>query len=218
MKKFNLLKSLPKPNRKKSKFQRKSTKTKKHINISRKYGKDYFDGDREYGYGGYNYDGRWKPVAKDIKRYFKLKKGSKVLDIGCAKGFLVNDLLDIGIDAYGLEISKYAISKSMEKTFGRIHLGDALKLPFPDNSFDCVLSINTVHNLEKINCVKAIEEMVRVCKNKNMFIQVDSYLNKKQKKIFEEWVLTAKFHAYPADWKKVFKKAGYDGSYYWTII
>ena len=172
----------------------------------------------EYGYGGYYYDGRWKPVAKDIKKAFNLKKSSKLLDIGCAKGFLIKDLIEIGIDAYGLEISKYAIQNSIESTFGRIHLGNATKLPFPDNSFDCVVSINTIHNLTKLNCIKSIKEMIRVCKTNKIFVQVDSYLNKKQKKIFEEWVLTAKYHDYPKNWRNLFKSAGYKGYYNWTII
>ena len=218
MKKINLLKSLPKPNRKKSKAQRKNKKTIKHTIISRKYGKEYFDGSRDYGYGGYHYDGRWKPVAKDIKKTFKIKKNDKLLDIGCAKGFLINDLLDIGVDAYGLEISRYAIEKSVKNSHGRIHLGNAMKLPFPDNSFDCIVSINTIHNLSKSNCIKSIKEMVRVCKTNKIFIQVDSYLNKKQKKIFEEWVLTAKYHDYPKNWKKLFKLSGYKGFNNRTII
>lgn len=218
MKKINLLKSLPIPNRSKTKEQRKNKKTKRHISISRKYAKEYFDGSREYGYGGYTYDGRWKPVAKDIKKFFNLKKGSKLLDIGCAKGFLINDLIDIGIDSYGLEISEYAIQNSMQSTFGRIHLGNAIQLPFPDNSFDCVVSINTIHNLTKSNCMKAIKEMVRVCKTNKIFIQVDSYLNENQKKIFEDWVLTAKYHDYPKNWRKLFKDSGFKGYYNWTII
>ena len=141
-----------------------------------------------------------------------------MLDIGCAKGFLINDLIDIGIDAYGLEISEYAIQNSMQSTFGRIHLGNAIQLPFPDNSFDCIVSINTIHNLTKSNCIKAIKEMVRVCKTNKMYIQVDSYLNENQKKIFEDWVLTAKYHDYPKNWIKLFKDSGFKGYYNWTII
>ena len=110
MKKINLLKSLPKSKR--SVENRKSLKTQRHIDISRQYGKMYFDGPRSYGYGGYGYDGRWIPVAKDIIKYCRLKKGSKILDIGCAKGFLVKDLLNLGIDSYGIDISRYALDNS----------------------------------------------------------------------------------------------------------
>jgi len=215
MKKYNLLKSLPKSKR--SIANRKNLKTKRHIVISRKYGRMYFDGPRSFGYGGYNYDGRWVPVANDIIKIFKLKKGSKVLDIGCAKGFLVKDLLNLGMDSYGLDISEYALENADKELTGRLHLGSADRLPFNDNSFDAVLSINTIHNLNKKNCIKAIKEIERVSKGKS-FIQVDSYENLEQKKIFMNWVLTAKFHTYTYEWEKIFKKSGYTGMYYWTII
>ena len=95
MTEINLLSSIPKPRR--SISERKEAKTQEHINISRMYGQEYFDGPREFGYGGYKYDGRWISVAKDIIKHFHLAKGQKVLDIGCAKGFLVKDLVDLGI-------------------------------------------------------------------------------------------------------------------------
>ena len=218
MKKINLLKKLPKPNRKKGQLNRKTKKNLKHIEISRKYGKDYFDGSRMYGYGGYSYDGRWIPVAKDIKKILKLKKGSKVLDIGCAKGFLVKDLVDIGIDAYGLDISEYAIKNCHPDVIGRLHLGNQIKLPFNDNTFDCVLSINTLHNLTRKECLKALFEINRVNKTNNSFIQVDSFRNINEQKVFKQWVLTAKFYDYPSGWLKLFKEANYKGYYDWTII
>ena len=181
MAEYNLLNTIKKTSRNIS--ERKNLKTKKIIDISRKYGRLYFDGDRKYGYGGYYYDGRWKKVAKNIVKKYKLKKGDKVLDIGCAKGFLVKDLIDIGIDAYGIDISQYAINNSLPETYGRITLCSADNVFFPDKSFDFVLSINTIHNLNKSKCIKAIKEINRLSK-KNSFIQVDAYKTEKQKKIF----------------------------------
>lgn len=215
MRKLNLLNSIKKINR--SVLERKIKKNQKVINISRKYGYEYFDGDRMYGYGGYKYDGRWVSVAKRIKKIYKLKKKAKILDIGCAKGFLVKDLIDLGFDAYGLDISEYAIKNSHEDVVGRIHLGNAKKLPFADNTFDFVISLNTLHNLEKKDCKVALKEIVRVSKKKS-FIQVDSYRDKKEKKIFLDWVLTAKYHDYPNNWIKLFKSSNYNGDYYWTIV
>jgi len=215
MKKINLLNTIKKVSR--AIDDRNLKKTKKVISISRKYDFDYFDGDRKYGYGGYKYDGRWVLVAKRIKKIYKLKKNQKVLDVGCAKGFLIKDMLDIGLDAYGLDVSRYAIKNSHKDTIGRIHLGSADKLPFPDNSFDFVISLNTLHNLEKKKCLVALKEIQRVSKQ-NSFVQVDSYRNKKEKKRFLDWVLTAKFHDYPKVWLKLFKKANYTGDYYWTIV
>ena len=215
MRKINFLKSIK--TKKRNINERNKAKSKKKIEISRKYGKEYFDGKRDYGYGGYYYDGRWIKVAKYFKKKYRLKKGSKVLDVGCAKGFLIKDFLDLGIDAYGLEISDYAINNSPKEILGRIHKGNAKKLPFPDNSFDAVISINTIHNLTKKECEAALREIQRVTK-KNSFVQVDSYRNKKEKKIFESWVLTAKYHDFPKNWIKLFKKSGYKGDYFWTLI
>jgi SAM-dependent methyltransferase len=215
MKEVNLLKSLPAS--KKNVEKRSEGKSEDVIAASKKYGELYFDGPREYGYGGYKYDGRWIPVAKDIIKHFNLKKGSKVLDVGCAKGFLVKDLLNLGIDAYGIDISQYALNNCEAETIGRLHLGSAEKLPFPDNSFDAVIAINSIHNLEKQKCLSALKEIQRVSPH-NSFVQVDSYRNEKEKEIFLSWVLTAEFHGYPDEWISLFKEAGYKGDYYWTIV
>ena len=76
--------------------------------------KEYYDGDRINGYGGYNYDGRWKKFLPRIIKRYKLKKNSKVLDLGCKKGFFMKDLKDLvpGIKVYGIEDHKYAIKKA----------------------------------------------------------------------------------------------------------
>ena len=215
MKEINLLYALPKSKRKIK--SREITKTNDHIRISREYGKMYFDGPREYGYGGYRYDGRWKPVAKDLINHFDLKPGDKVLDIGCVKGFLVKDLLALDIDAYGVDISKYALENCENEIKNRLQISSADDLPFEDKSFDAILSINTIHNLERKNCIKALKEMERLSPGKG-FVQVDSYRTLEQKKIFEQWVLTAKFHDFPDGWINLFKEAGYTGDWYWTII
>jgi len=215
MKEVNLLKSLPVSKRNVS--ARLIAKTDDHIKVSREYGRLYFDGPREYGYGGYQYDGRWKPVAQDILEFFSLRPGDRFLDVGCAKGFLVKDLLSLGIDAYGIDVSDYAIQNCEPEVVGRLHLGTAEKLPPPSNSFQAVVSVNTVHNLARPECIRALQEIERLAPGRG-FVQVDSYLTPEQKKIFESWVLTAKFYGYPKDWIQVFYEAGYTGHYYWTII
>lgn len=214
---INLLASLPKSNRKV--LDRKSSKTPAAIQISRQYGREYFDGDRSYGYGGYNYDGRYLSVARDIVSHFSLKAGDRILDVGCAKGFLVKDLLAVcpGLEAFGLDISEYALKNCEPEAVGRLHLGSANSLPFPDKSFKAVVSINTIHNLSRDEALVALKEIERVSRS-GSFVQVDSYLSPQQKAIFEDWVLTAKFHDYPEGWKKLFLEAGYTGDYFWTII
>ncbi len=217
MAEVNLLSKLP--SGKRNVNARAEAKTREIIDISRQYGALYFDGDRKYGYGGYRYDGRWIPVAEDMVRHFGLKAGDRVLDVGCAKGFLVKDLLKVcpGLEAFGLDISEYALMKCEPEVIGRLHLGNAVKLPFPDNSFKAVISLNTIHNLERADCITALKEMQRLAPGRG-FVQVDSYRTPEQKAVFEEWVLTAKFHDYPEGWIKLFAEAGYTGDYYWTII
>ena len=131
MREINLLKSIKKIKR--NIKYRLINKNKDVISISRKFGKDYFDGDRKFGYGGYFYDGRWKKVAKDIIKFYNLKKGDKVLDIGCAKGFLVKELVDECIDAYGIDVSRYAVKNSHKDVKDRVKLGNVKKLNFPKN-------------------------------------------------------------------------------------
>ena len=145
--------------------------------------------------------------------------GDKVLDVGCAKGFLVNDLVEAlpGLEVYGLDISEYAMMNCHPNVVGRLHLGSADKLPFPDGSFDCVICLDTVHNLPRDRAKVALQEIQRLSGGK-AFVRVDSYHTPEQKAIFESWVLTAEFHDYPDGWLKLFEEAGYTGDYYWTII
>jgi SAM-dependent methyltransferase len=217
MAEVDLLRALPKTKR--NIQMRKDAKDPAVVAISKQYGEMYFDGPRDYGYGGYRYDGRWVPVARDIVAHFNLKHGMRVLDIGCAKGFLVKDLLQVcpGLEVFGLDVSLYALMHCEPEVVGRLHLGTAERLPFPDNSFDCVLSLNTVHNFLRERAIKVMQEIQRLSSGK-AFVQVDSYHTPEQKEIFESWVLTAEFHDYPDAWKDLFFEAGYTGDYYWTII
>ena len=212
----NLLARLPVS--KKNIAERSRAKTPVMVAISREYGFDYFDGSRNCGYGGYSYDGRWLPVAQDIIHHFNLKSGDRVLDVGCAKGFLVKDLMKVcpGLEVFGIDISEYALKNCEREVVGRLHLGSADFLPFPDNSFDAVISINVIHNLDGKKLLTALQEIERLAPGKG-FIQVDSYYTPEQKEKFEAWVLTAKFHDYPEGWFKVFNQAGYSGDYFWTI-
>jgi ubiquinone/menaquinone biosynthesis C-methylase UbiE len=152
-------------------------------------------------------------------RHFKLKPGDRVLDVGCAKGFLVKDLMKVcpGLEAFGIDISEYALMHCEPEVVGRLHLGSADKLPFPDKSFNAVISINTIHNFERADAVRAVREVERLAPGRG-FIQVDSYRTPEQRELFMSWVLTAKFHDYPDGWIKLFKETGYTGDWYWTIL
>ena len=198
---------------------RHSAKTPENIALAKQFGEAYFDGPREVGYGGYRYDGRWKPVAKDIIRHFGLKGGDRILDVGCGKGFLVKDLMTMcpGLEAFGLDISEYALRHCEPEVVGRLHLGNAVSLPFPDRSFSAVLSINTIHNLQQPDVLRALREIERLAPGRG-FVQVDAYHTPEQRELFMNWVLTAEFHGYPEGWLRVFEEAGYTGDWYWTVL
>ena len=217
MAEINLLAALP-PIRRDIR-QRQEAKDPAVIAAARQFGDLYWDGPRAYGYGGYRYDGRWRPVARAIIAHFGLTPGRRVLDVGCGKGFLVKDLMleCPDLEAFGLDISSYALSHAPPDLTGRLHLGSAETLPFADGAFDCVLSINTLHNLPRPQVVAALREIQRLSGGR-AFVQVDSYRTPEQKALFENWVLTAQFHDYPPGWLDVFAEAGYTGDYSWTIV
>ncbi len=215
MREVNLLDSYP---RVKRPIEDLARSTEENKAISRKFGFEYFDGDRKYGYGGYYYDGRWKAVAERMRDYYGLIAGGAVLDIGCAKGFLLYDLKELipGIRVAGVDISEYAIENAMEDIKPFCQVANAASLPFPDKSFDLVISINTVHNLDRDGCRKAIQEMERVSR-KYKYLQVDSWFNEEQREKLMKWYLTGLTFMGVEDWRKFFEECGYTGDYYWTI-
>lgn len=186
--------------------------------IAKRFAKEYFDGTREQGYGGYYYDGRWQAVAKRMIEYYNLKPDARVLDIGCAKGFLLHDFKLLLPDLFvcGIDISKYALQHVMEDVKPFCFLANAKDLPFPDKSFDLVISINVVHNLPFEECSKAIKEMERVSR-KYKYLQVDSWRTEEERINFLNWQLTAQTYFDTEGWKKFFTEIGYTGDYYWTI-
>ena len=216
-KEVNLTRALPKTRR--NIEARQSKKDPEIIRISKQFGEMYFDGPRDYGYGGYRYDGRWVPVAKDFIVHFDLKPGDRILDVGCAKGFLMKDLMDAlpGLEVFGVEISEYAVMNCHSDVIGRIHLGTADHLPFPSESFKAVYSLDAIHNLPRARAKTALQEIQRLSAG-NAFVKVDSYRTPKQKATFENWVLTAEFHDFPDGWIDLFEEASYTGDYAWTII
>ena len=214
---IDLLAKYPKSNR--NVDERGLEKTDKDREIARRFGKEFFDGDRRNGYGGFNYNSKfWEPVVPDFQKHFSLNSKSSVLDVGCAKGFMIYDISKLipGITVKGIDISDYAIENAILEVKDKVQVADAKNLPFEDNSFDVVISINTVHNLEIDECGRALQEIERVSRGKS-FITVDAFRNEQEKERMLAWNLTGRTIMSTQDWTNFFDKVGYTGDYYWFI-
>ena len=121
------------------------------MQIAKRYEKDYWDGDRRYGYGGYKYiPGRWKPVAEELIKIYKLNNHSSVLDVGCGKAFLLYEmkLLLLGLKVAGFDISEHGLAEAKEDIRESLFIHKAQEqYPFEDNEFDLVISLGCLHNL-----------------------------------------------------------------------
>lgn len=214
---IDLLKNYPKTKRDTS--ERANEKTEKDREIARKFGKEFFDGERRHGYGGFKYNPKfWQPVIPTFVDYWKLNSKSSVLDVGCGKGFMLYDIKKSipEIKVSGIDISHYAVNCADDKISKFLQVGNAKSLPYDDNSFDVVISINTIHNLDKEECGMAIREISRVSKISS-FITVDAYRTEEEKRRMFEWNLTAKTILSVDEWKKFFKENNYTGDYFWFI-
>lgn len=207
------------PKTKRNVEDRGQSKTEADRAIARRFDKEFFDGDRKHGYGGFNYLPRfWQPVIPTFRGHFRLATGSSVLDVGCAKGFMLHDMAELipGITVKGVDVSEYAIANAIEDMKPHVQVADARKLPFPDKSFDVVIAINTIHNLEIEECAEALREIERV-RRKGAFVTVDAYRTEEEKRRMYAWNLTARTIMSVDDWVAFFRKVGYTGDYYWFI-
>ena len=183
--------------------------------LAKKFDYDYWDGDRRICYGGYNYiEGRWEKVAKKLIEHYQLKNGAKILDIGCGKGYLLFDLMKLlpDLKLYGLDVSEYAVKNSKEEIKEKITVGNATNLPFENDYFDLVISINTLHCLEAQELYKALKEIERVGK-KDKYLCVESYRNEVEKANLLYWQVSCEAFNTPKEWEWWFELTGYKGDF-----
>jgi SAM-dependent methyltransferase len=193
--------------------------TEEHRTIARRFDKEFFDGDRLTGYGGYTYHPRfWTDTVERFMSHYALAPAASILDVGCGKGFMLYDFkrLHPSLEVRGVDISRYAIENAMDEMKPFVSVGDAKQLPFPDDSFDLVISINTVHNLPLEECKTALREIERVARGRS-FVTMDAWRNDYEKEQMLKWNLTAKTYMHVDEWKALFHEVGYTGDYYWFI-
>ena len=182
---------------------------------AKKYEFNYWDGNRKFWYGGYKYiEGRWVSVAKNLIKFYKLRNNSKVLDVGCGKGFLLYEIKKIlpNIEIYGFDISKHAIKNSKKEIRKDIFKHDVRKkFPFKTKKFDLVISLGCLHNLKVFNLEKALKEISRV--SKIQYVMVESFRNDQEMFNLQCWALTAETFFHVSEWEWIFKKFNYRGEY-----
>jgi ubiquinone/menaquinone biosynthesis C-methylase UbiE len=183
--------------------------------IAARFGADYWDGDRRYGYGGYKYDGRWRPLAQELAQRYGLKPGQRVLDVGCGKGFLLYELTQVvpGLDVAGIDISQYAIANAKEEVRSALAVGSAVALPFAERRFELVVSLGTLHNLAIAELWSALGELDRVSNNGRGYLMVESFRNEREKVNLLYWQLTCKSFYSVDDWIWIYQQVGYCGDY-----
>lgn len=185
-----------------------------NIAKAKQFDKDYWDGDRSCGYGGYVYNGSHYNPAVNIAWNYSLKPEHSVLDIGCGKGHLLHELKNVvkGLYVAGLDISRYAINGAPTNLLGHLKVGLCWDLPYKDKQFDLVLAVNLLHNVPTRYLEKTLKEIMRVSKN-HKWVLVESWRTEQEKINFLNWQLTAEsFHSVDG-WKWLFEHTGYDGDY-----
>ena len=183
--------------------------------LAKEYGFDYWDGDRRINYGGYNYiPGRFATLAKKLIQEYSLSENSRILDIGCGKGFLLYELMLAvpGLKVVGVDISRYAIENSHDEVKDFLIEGSATGLPFQDDSFDLVISINTLHNLYNFELYQAFREISRVSRDYS-YVCVESYRTEEEKANLLYWQVTCESFYTPEEWKWFMSLSGYRGDY-----
>ena len=211
------MKSYPKTSNRGEISEIRKKSSKEDIEIARKFGKEYFDGERWQGLGGYYYNSKYfTPVVEDFISHYGLTDESKILDVGCGKGFMLHDFKKAlpNVSLAGIDISKYCLKNTMETVKDVCTFASCDSLPFADNSFDLVVAIATIHNLDKNGVKKSLEEIQRVSK-KDSYIKVNGYKNEEEKKLLNEWNLVAKTILHVDEWLELFKQTGYTGDYSW---
>jgi len=189
--------------------------TKEDRLIAKKFGQHYFDGPRRLGLGGYYYNPKYfTNVVRDFIEQYKLKSDAKILDVGCGKGFMMKDFKDAlpGAEIYGIDISEYCYENAMVEVKDNIKIGSCDDLPYPDHYFDLVISIATIHNLDKEGVKKSLLEMMRVGNGK-YYIKVNGYRNESERNRLERWNLVANTILPIEEWKMLFDEVGYNGDY-----
>ena len=149
---------------------------------------------------------------------YGLKPGDRILDVACGKGFLLHEFTNAvpGVEIAGIDISTYAIANAKEEVKSSLRAGNAISLPYPDNSFDFVVSLGGLHNLPIMHLFDAVREIDRVGKGNKKYIMVESWRNERERVNLLYWQLTCESFHDVKNWEWIYRQCGYQGD--WGFI
>ena len=151
--------------------------------------------------------------SKKIIKKYKLNNKSKVLDIGCGKGYLVKEL-SLALNSkniYGLDISRYAINKSPKIIRKNLKIFDARKKINFNKKFDLVISINLIHNFELKEVFSFLKNIISI--SRKSYISTESYRNEKELYNLQCWALTCESFFSNKEWKWILSASNYNRDY-----
>lgn len=213
MREFNVLKGYPQPSV--PRFVGLKVRTIKNRIIAAYRDAGYYDSERNNGYGGFKYDGRWKLAVDNMCKEYGLTENSAVLNLGCEKGFVMHDFQEKfpKMKILGADVSAYAVENAMPSIKRHITKLDSFaKLPYSDNEFDFVTAIGVIYTLTLYDAICCLKEIQRVGKGKS-FITLGSYRNEEEAKLFRNWTVLGSTVLHVDEWVEVMKHAGYTGDY-----
>ncbi len=183
-----------------------------------KFGFDYWDNSNiPVGGQGYRYDERYFDTAKKIIEHYKLKPNSKILEIGCSKGFLLVEFHRLNMDVTGCDLSEYAVANAHEAIKNKILLQPVHELVFPDNYFDLVLGKEILPHIPGELLDASMKNIMRIGKE-NFFFEIQCGESKTELQHMKEWDATHKIIETPLWWRNYFKNIGYKGDYHFKIL
>lgn len=187
--------------------------------VASELGSEYYDGDRANGYGGFHDTGRWMTVWPKIIERYGLSNESRVLEVGCKKGFALSDynkLIPSG-KILGVESHRYPIECASPKTRWSIIQADYFDLPFGDDTFDFVLGFSSIYMLTLRDVCRGLREINRVLTNKSSaLITVGAYESARDRQLFNDWTLIGSTVLSTEEWLEVFRYCDYQGDYFFT--
>lgn len=195
------------------------TRTLKHRLTAWELGREYYDGDRSVGYGGYTYQKeRWHKVVRNVFERFELSRSAKILDLGCKKGFFLQAIREMYPDCelIGVENHEYPIQQANAGIKKSLRLHKYYELDnIPDGDVDFLWAFSSIYMQSLGDVVQTLRQVQRVSDG-NSFITVGAYRDEKQRESFERWTLLGTTVLSCDDWLEVFDYCGYNGYWFFT--